>query len=84
MIVLPPVQEDVEQPVFMSRIVMTPDQRMDTENAARYVGRSVDTMKAWRYRKIGPPYVVMGKRSIWYFKKDLDAFISAQRREVAA
>ena len=55
-----------------------PDGRMDAENAAKYLGLSVGTLAAMRSngKGQGPKYVKVG-RKIFYFKKDLDAWILA-------
>lgn len=58
----------------MTDIQMYPDGRMDSKNAAKYLGFSPATLATWRCRKIGPCYIRRGK--IFYRKADLDKFIT--------
>jgi hypothetical protein len=52
---------------------------MDEIAAARLLGLSVATLRAWRHRKQGPPFVKFG-RSVRYLPVDLQAFIDGSRR----
>jgi hypothetical protein len=76
-----PEQDGIVRP----RIVMLPDGRMDSANAAAYLGRDVLTLKNWRYRskkrgtQIGPPFMTL-HRAVFYFKDDLDKYIAEHRR----
>jgi hypothetical protein len=63
--------------IRQARVEMTPDERMNVPNAARYLGRPPSTLKFWRYRDSGPRFVRVG-RGVFYFKADLDAFIGAR------
>jgi hypothetical protein len=78
-----PLSTELAAPVTQTRVVMTPDGRMNTENAARYLGVTVLTLKNWRFRgkkkPTGPPFIVLGGRRVWYFKTDLDRFIARGR-----
>ena len=57
----------------MNSVRFLPDGRMDTANAADYLGRSVKTLAQWRSRGIGPNYVKRGR--IYYFRNDIDSWI---------
>lgn len=54
-----------------------PDGRLDTDNAAKYLGVAKKTMAQWRSDGgKGPPYI---KRSrVFYFKDDLDSWLLEQ------
>jgi len=58
-------------------VQMCPDGRMDSRNAATYVGLSVKTLAMKRCDGTGPEYVKVGK--IFYFKDDLDKWLKAKR-----
>lgn len=51
-----------------------PDGRMDTVNAAAYIGCKVQTLAQWRHEEKGPPYIKRGR--IYYFKDDIDAWLN--------
>lgn len=59
-------------------IYIFPDGRMDTANAAKYLGVSPKTMAIMRSMGTGCPYHKIGK-AVFYRKDDLDAFIEASR-----
>jgi hypothetical protein len=47
--------------------------------AADYLGAvTIRTLQDWRMRRVGPPYVKLGRR-IGYRLDDLDEFVSASR-----
>jgi excisionase family DNA binding protein len=48
---------------------------LKTEEAARYLRVSIDTLKNWRRRNTGPPYKRVGERLVVYRKVDLDAWL---------
>ena len=54
------------------------DGRMDTENAALYLGLSPKTLAMKRCNGNGPLFVKRGR--IYYFKADLDAWLNEQGR----
>ena len=54
-------------------VLMLPDGRMDTQNAADYVGLSVKTLAMRRVKGTGPKFVKRGK--VFYFKEDLDRWL---------
>lgn len=54
-----------------------PDGRMDTKSAASYTGFSEKTLATWRSNGIGPDFVRVGSKKIFYTKESLDRFIAA-------
>ncbi len=54
-------------------VVSFPDGRMDTTNAARYLGRSPKTLAMMRCEGTGPKYIKRGR--IFYFREDLDQWL---------
>ncbi|MCH7544688.1 MAG: DNA-binding protein [Proteobacteria bacterium] len=47
---------------------------MDSNNAAKYVGRAPKTLAMWRMQGIGPEWTKNGGR-VFYNKEALDAFM---------
>jgi len=62
---------------FVEKTKVFPDGRMDAKNAALYCGLSVKTMAIKRCQGNGPTYVKLGR--IFYFKADLDSWLSEGR-----
>ena len=60
------------------KVNVLPDGRLDTLNAARYLGLSVKTMAIMRSNGSGPSYIKLGRVS--YFKEDLDAWVAQAER----
>lgn len=60
------------------KVNVLPDGRMDTQNAARYLGLSVKTMAIMRSNGTGPSYIKLGR--VFYFKEDLDAWVAQAER----
>lgn len=58
-------------------VQVLPDGRMDAKNAARYCGLSEKTMAMKRCTGTGPKYIKPGR--IFYYRTDLDAWLSADR-----
>ncbi|ORB36283.1 helix-turn-helix transcriptional regulator [Mycobacterium persicum] len=52
-----------------------PSAAVDSIGAAPIVGVSPATLKTWRHKGIGPPYVVIGKR-VRYRVRDLEAWLA--------
>lgn len=46
--------------------------------AAVRLGLKVATLRAWRHRGVGPPFVRLG-RAIRYLSSDLEAYLGANR-----
>jgi len=53
-----------------------PDGRMDAKSAAVYLGVSMGALALWRCEGRGPRFVKAGR--IWYFKNDLDEWLSGR------
>ena len=64
-------------------VVIFPDGRMDSTNAAEYLGLSQKTLAMMRCLGTGPKYIKRGR--IFYFKDDLDGWINqAEKRSSTA
>lgn len=48
---------------------------LDTEEAAAYIGSTLNTLRAWRARGRGPKFHNIRTRMIRYHRDDLDDFI---------
>lgn len=59
-------------------IVMFPDGRLDTKNAAAYLGLKEKTLAMMRGKGTGPRFIKRGK--IFYFKEDLDTWLNSAGR----
>ena len=55
-------------------VTILPDGRMDTNNAATYLGLSPKTLAMKRCKGQGPKFIKRGR--IFYFKKDLDSWLT--------
>jgi hypothetical protein len=55
-----------------------PDGRMDTTNAARYLGCSPKTLAHMRCSGKGPSFLKPGR--VFYFLADLDAWLAGHKR----
>lgn len=60
------------------RVVAFPDGRLNTDNAARFLGLSTKTLAIMRSSGTGPPFVKLGR--VFYFLDDLQAWIAESRR----
>ena len=60
------------------RVVAYPDGRLNTENAARFLGLSTKTLAIMRSNGTGPRFVKRGR--VFYFIDDLQAWVSESRR----
>lgn len=58
-----------------SGVAIYPDGRMDTKNAATYLGLSVKTLAMKRSNGTGPKFIKQGR--IFYYKEDLDEWLNA-------
>jgi len=64
-------------------VVIFPDGRMDSANAADYLGLSQKTLAMMRCQGTGPEFIKRGR--IFYFKEDLDTWlIQAGKRSSTA
>ncbi|MDA0781241.1 MAG: hypothetical protein PQ612_00055 [Rickettsiales bacterium] len=57
-------------------IIIFPDGRLDTANAAIYAGLSVKTMAMMRSNGLGAKFIKRGR--VFYYKDDLDEWINAK------
>lgn len=57
-----------------------PDALLFQAEAAYLTGCSGRTLEAWRLHGGGPPYIVIGKRSVRYRRGDLIEWMDARRR----
>src|SRR3981189_394715 len=51
---------------------------LTSPEAAAYIGRTESTMRQWRMRGMGPPFIRQN-RSISYLKEDLDQYLAEHR-----
>ena len=56
-------------------VLVLPDGRMDTKNAATYCGLSTKTLAMWRSQGTGPKFLKLGK--VFYYREDLDAWLKS-------
>jgi len=64
----------------MSRFpVLVPRYTFTTLLAAEYLGVTPDTIRGWRLRGGGPPFVRVGPKLCRYAREDLDAYVEARR-----
>ena len=68
--------------IEIKKVVMFPDGRMDAKNSAAYLGLSEKTLAMMRSAGDGPEYIKRGR--IFYFQKDLDAWIARGRKRSTA
>ena len=59
------------------RIRVLPGDRLDSNNAAKYVNRAPKTLAMWRLAGVGPAWTKVGGR-VFYNKKALDAYMSGK------
>ncbi len=59
------------------RVRILPNDRLNRENAARYLDRKPKTLAMWATEGKGPPAHKAGGR-VFYFKKDLDEFLGIE------
>jgi excisionase family DNA binding protein len=60
-------------------MVTNETEQMDTHEAAKYLAVSVPTLKRWRQRNEGPPFLRVGPRAIRYVKEDIDSWLDTRR-----
>jgi len=63
-------------------ISLTVDGRMSAMDASKYTGLEPKTLAIYRTYGSGPPFVKLGR--IWYFQRDLDAWIQSRRVQTTA
>lgn len=62
-------------------IEMFPDGRMDSKNAALYLGLKEKTLAMMRGNGKGPKFIKRGR--IFYFREDLDIWLNAYGRLIS-
>jgi len=62
-------------------INMFPDGRLDSKNAAIYLGFSEKTLAMMRCQGTGPEYIKRGR--IFYFKTDLDKWVMKTGKRIS-
>ena len=58
-------------------VFMLADERLDTKNAAIYLGLSVKTLAMKRCEGTGPKFLKLGR--VFYYRDDLDEWLRAAR-----
>jgi len=56
------------------KVTAYPDGRMDSKNAAKYLGKSPKTLDMYRCKGGGPKFIKRGR--VFYFIADLDAWLA--------
>jgi len=64
--------------VTQVEILVLPDGRMDTGNAAGYIGVAEKTLAMWRCQGTGPRFIKRGR--VFYYKEDLDEWLGQATR----
>jgi predicted DNA-binding transcriptional regulator AlpA len=59
-------------------ILVFPDGRLDTKNAAAYLGLSEKTLAMMRCQGTGPRFIKRGR--VFYYQEDLDAWLAQAER----
>jgi excisionase family DNA binding protein len=54
-----------------------PQERLWASEATEYLGVSRSTLAKWRMRGEGPPFHRCGKRLVYYYKTEIDAWLKA-------
>ena len=52
-------------------------ERFNTEEAADYLRFHKNTLAIWRSKGIGPRFIKISKKRVFYFKKDLDEWLNS-------
>ena len=61
-----------------TKVIILPDGRMNTRNAAAYLGLSEKTLAMFRTEGTGPQFIKKGR--VFYFREDLDAWLNESGR----
>jgi hypothetical protein len=59
-------------------IMVFPDGRLDTKNAAAYLGLSEKTLAMMRCQGTGPRFIKRGR--VFYYQEDLEAWLAQAER----
>jgi predicted DNA-binding transcriptional regulator AlpA len=68
----------MEARVRQVEILVFPDGRLDTKNAASYLGLSEKTLAMMRCQGTGPRFIKRGR--VFYYQEDLDAWMAQAQR----
>jgi hypothetical protein len=61
----------------MEKVMSAENELLPPDKAGEYLGGvPYDTLRWWRYKRIGPRFVRIGTRKVAYRRSDLDAFIA--------
>ena len=60
------------------KVIVYPDGRLDTDNAAKFLGFSPKTLAIMRSSGKGPRFIKRGR--VFYFQEDLEKWIAEQPR----
>jgi hypothetical protein len=71
-------KEDMSHELERIKITIFPDGRLDTDNAAQYLGLSTKTLAMMRSAGNGPKFVKRGR--VFYFLEDLQTWMAEQPR----
>lgn len=52
------------------------------DEAARILGLAVQTLRNWRFKRIGPSYLKIGRRAVRYQMSDLLEYIDSRKIRV--
>lgn len=59
--------------------ITSPDDLLNSVQAARLLGTTADDLRGWRNHNIGPAYIRLTNRTIRYKRGDLETFIASRR-----
>jgi hypothetical protein len=71
----------LKNPIESAPVYMFPDERLDAQNAANYLGLKEKTLAMMRSKGVGPKFIKRGR--VFYFKEDLDFWLNADGRFVS-
>lgn len=60
-------------------VTILPDGRLDSKNAADYLGRKPKTLAQWRSNGNGPMFIKRGR--VYYYKNDLDEWLNTDGKQ---
>jgi hypothetical protein len=63
---------------------ITPSKHCDERAASEYLGVKVATIRDWRFRKVGPPFIKYLNKAVRYNVDDLAKFAEQSRVQTAA
>ena len=68
----------MEADIDRVKVVVLPDGRLDTQNAAKYLGLSPKTLAMMRTGGTGPKFIKRGR--VFYYLEDLQGWMANQPR----